>query len=219
MSEISELLLFLNMLGGTGLYEYLKGTIKDYYDDKIVLECRDIGYLITVSSMTLKNLSQDSGQIKIYIHQHVREDEMTLYCFGDKQERKLFRDLISISGVGPKVSIGILSNFTFDKFTSYLSSGDEKAISTAPGIGKKTANRIILELRDKYKNIIAVQSDAGNIISADNLDVKKEAAQALESLGYTYSEGLEMVDKIFEEGMTIEDIIKKALSQSAFATS
>ena len=201
------------------MYEYLKGSIKDFYEDKVVLECGDIGYLITVSAMTLKSLSQDAGQTKIYIHQHIREDEMTLYGFGDKQERKLFRDLISISGIGPKVSTGILSSFTFDKFASYLSTGDEKAISTAPGIGKKTANRIILELKDKYKNIIPTHGDSNDVISTTTTEIRKEAAQALESLGYSYSEGLDMVDRIFIDGMTIEDIIKKALSSSAFATS
>ncbi|NTW72092.1 MAG: Holliday junction branch migration protein RuvA [Eubacteriaceae bacterium] len=193
------------------MYEYLIGHIEDVYEDKIVLDCKDIGYLIAVSSNTLSNLTGNNDKVKVYIHQHIREDEMSLYGFHDKQERALFRDLISISGIGPRVSLGILSTFSINDFMRCLSSSDEKAISSAPGIGKKTANRLILELRDKYKNFIPVSGEESSCFGEDSIDLRKDAAEALLSLGYGYAEAMSMVDSIYSSGMSIEDIIKKSL--------
>ncbi|MBF7095896.1 Holliday junction branch migration protein RuvA [Alkalibacter mobilis] len=197
------------------MYEYIIGSIAGADEDRLIVECKEIGYSILVSSQTLAKLTKDKEKVKIYIHQHIREDEMTLYGFWSKEERKLFRDLISVSGVGPKVSLGVLSTFSMDQFIQHISSSDEKAISSAPGIGKKTANRLILELKDKYKNF-NFTSDVSMPSNPFMTDKLKEASEALESLGFPYTEALAMVNKVFDENKPIEDLIKMALKASKF---
>jgi Holliday junction DNA helicase RuvA len=195
------------------LYEYIIGTITDYSEDRLILEANHIGYRILVSASTLSDLQGVKDLVKVYIHQYVREDEISLFGFGSKEERRLFRDLISITGIGPKAAMGILSSFTLDQFIGYLNTSDEKAISTAPGIGKKTANRLILELKDKYKHHLSTSE--GVSVSAMVNTIAKDAVEALESLGYNYGEALQMVEFVYTEGMTLETIIKKALAVRA----
>lgn len=192
------------------MYEYFIGTITDYFEDHLIIEVGHIGYSIQVSATTLADMQSVKDQVKIYIHQHVREDGITLFGFGFKDERRLFRDLISISGIGPKVAMGILSSFTLDQFVGYLHASDEKAISTAPGIGKKTANRLILELKDKYKQHLSTGADTLHV--AGTTATSKDAVEALEALGYSYSEALQMVEFIYVDGMSLEDVIKRALA-------
>lgn len=192
------------------MYEYFIGTITDYFEDHLILEVGHIGYSIQVSATTLSEMQSVKDKVKIYIHQHVREDGISLFGFGAKDERRLFRDLISISGIGPKVAMGVLSSFTLDQFIGYLHASDEKAISSAPGIGKKTANRLILELKDKYKQHISTGADTFS--AAGTTSTAKDAVEALESLGYSYSEGMQMVEFIYVDGMSLEDVIKRALA-------
>lgn len=191
------------------MYEYIIGNITDYSQDHLILEAGHIGYSIQVSATTLSDMQSVKEKVKIYIHQHVREDEISLFGFGSKDERRLFRDLIAISGIGPKAAMGILSSFTLDQFIGYLQSSDEKAISTAPGIGKKTANRLILELKDKYKSHLAGGGSA--MTAPGSASAAKEAVEALEALGYGYNEALQMVEFIYVDGMEVEEVIKKAL--------
>lgn len=194
------------------LYEYIKGKVTDTYEDKLVLECNGIGYAIFISANALANLVSKEDETILYIHENIREDEMSLYGFSDKTEREIFRMLLSISGIGPKVSIGILSKFTVDELIKYISIGDEKALSSAPGIGKKTANRIILELKDKFKNYV------GNIKSEVNSKellvsgIRDDAIDALMSLGYTYNESDSLISRVYKEDMKLEDLLKQALS-------
>lgn len=195
------------------MYEYIIGNITDFTEDRLVLETNHIGYSILVPVTTLANMQGVKDKVKIYIHQHVREDEISLYGFGSKEERRLFRDLIGISGIGPKAAMGILSSFTLDQFIGYLNASDEKAISTAPGIGKKTANRLILELKDKYKHHLSTSD--GNTGSSATASTAKEAVEALEALGYSYSEALQMVEFVYIDGMELQDVIKKALAVRA----
>ncbi|QSX08785.1 Holliday junction branch migration protein RuvA [Alkalibacter rhizosphaerae] len=195
------------------MYEYIIGNITDFTEDRLVLETNHIGYSILVPVTTLANMQGVKDKVKIYIHQHVREDEISLYGFGSKEERRLFRDLIGISGIGPKAAMGILSSFTLDQFIGYLNASDEKAISTAPGIGKKTANRLILELKDKYKHHLSTSD--GNTGSSATASTAKEAVEALEALAYSYSEALQMVEFVYIDGMELQDVIKKALAVRA----
>lgn len=195
------------------MYEYIIGTITDYSEDRLVLETNHIGYSILVSATTLADMQGLKDLVKLFIHQHVREDELSLYGFGSKEERRLFRDLISISGIGPKAAMGILSSFTLDQFIGYLTTSDEKAIATAPGIGKKTANRLILELKDKYKNHLPTSQ--GVSLPASGNSLMKDGVEALESLGYSYVEALQMVEFVYTDGMDLQDIIKKALAVRA----
>lgn len=195
------------------MYEYIIGTLTDYSEDRLVLETNHIGYSIQVSASTLANLQGTKDLVKLFIHQHVREDEIALFGFASKEERRLFRDLIGISGIGPKAAMGILSGFTLDQFLGYLAASDEKAIATAPGIGKKTANRLILELKDKYKNHRVTTEWVSRPAGNDRL--MKDGVEALEALGYSYTEALQMVEFVYIDGMELQDIIKKALAVRA----
>ncbi|HCX63903.1 MAG TPA: Holliday junction branch migration protein RuvA [Eubacteriaceae bacterium] len=200
------------------VYEYIKGYIQKIQDDKLILECKEIGYVLTISANTQMKLPKENEKAKVYVYQHVREDELTLYGFCDVSERDFFKDLISISGIGPKVAIGILSQFRFEQFAEYVIEKNEKAISQAPGIGKKTANRIILELGDKYKKLELVLGSTREDQVAGIPDGKnaQEAVEALVSLGYRPSEGEKLIASIENlEELSVEEIIKQALVKAS----
>ncbi len=194
------------------MYEYIKGQVVDIYDDKVILECNGIGYAVFISVNTMTDLSNGSDHAQLYVHEHIREDEMSFYGFADKNERQIFKDLISVSGIGPKVALGILSKFRGNELIKYISLGDEKALSTAPGVGKKTANRMILELKDKFSKMAIV--DEYDEIDAPLVDngIREDAIAALMSLGYDYHQGAQLVGKVYKEDMTLEELIKRALS-------
>lgn len=194
------------------MYEYIKGQVVDIYDDKVILECNGIGYAIFISINTMSDLSNGSDNAQLYIHEHIREDEMSFYGFSNRNERQIFKDLISVSGIGPKVALGILSKFRVDELLKYISLGDEKALSTAPGVGKKTANRMILELQDKFSKLAIIdQHHETDYIPIEN-GIREDAIAALMSLGYDYHQGAKLVEKVYKEGMNLEELIKKALS-------
>lgn len=197
---------------GFFLYEYIKGQVVDIYDDKVILECNGIGYAIFISVNTMTDLSNGSDSAQIYIYEHIREDELSLYGFSDKNERQIFKDLMSVSGIGPKVALGILSKFRGNELIKYISLGDEKALSTAPGVGKKTANRMILELKDKFSKMAII--DQYNEVDVPPVEdgIREDAIAALMSLGYDYHQGAQLVGKVYKENMTLEELIKKALS-------
>ncbi|MPW27053.1 Holliday junction branch migration protein RuvA [Alkalibaculum sp. M08DMB] len=194
------------------MYEYIKGHIADIYDDKVILECNGIGYAVFISLNTLGNISKEDEFTKLYIHEHIREDEISFYGFNQKDEREIFKDLLSISGIGPKVSLGMLSKFKINEILKYIAMGDEKALSSAPGIGKKTANRIILELKDKFKNLSILEDTTISSNDKVNNDVKDDAVAALMTLGYNYNESTQLIDKVYKQDMGVEDLIKKSLT-------
>ncbi|MFZ7119833.1 MAG: Holliday junction branch migration protein RuvA [Eubacteriaceae bacterium] len=198
------------------MYEYIKGKISDIYEEKVVIECFGIGYLINITMNTLTKIDKSNEEIKLYIHEHIREDEMSFYGFYDKNEREIFRNLISISGIGPKVGLGILSKFQVNELLKYISTGDEKALSSVPGIGKKTANRIILELKDKFKNKFFIDEKKSDLGQKDQFNnVRSEVVEALMSLGYSYNEAMQLIDKVYNPEMNVEELLKHALSRAA----
>lgn len=194
------------------MLEYFSGSLEEINQDSIVIECNSIGYLIYISKQTNSNLPTLKSKMKIYLHQHIRDDEHTLYGFLDKRERILFRQLLNISGIGPKVSLGILSFYSVDNVISSIIKEDTKSLSSVPGIGKKTANRIILELKDKFKDIIISDQVIENKQDSINSKAKIEAIEALSALGFSYSQSTKLVSDIYKEGMTLENIISTALS-------
>lgn len=192
------------------MYSYIKGTIEELYLDHIVIDNNNIGYRINVSSNTLKDL-QLGNMAKIYTKLIVREDDMSLCGFSTKEELEMFELLTSVSKIGPKVGLGILSFASPRQLGAYIVSEDIAKMSKAPGVGKKTAERIILELKDKIdkQNIEfepTLLSQAPVAVSQD------EAVDALIALGYSTAEAKEAVDKCKKTGLNIEDIIKKSLS-------
>ena len=192
------------------MYSYIKGTIEELYLDHIVIDNNNIGYRINVSSNTLKDL-QLGNMAKIYTKLIVREDDMSLCGFSTKEELEMFELLTSVSKIGPKVGLGILSFASQRQLGAYIVSEDIAKMSKAPGVGKKTAERIILELKDKIdkQNIEfepTLLSQAPVAVSQD------EAVDALIALGYSTAEAKEAVDKCKKTGLNTEDIIKKSLS-------
>ena len=192
------------------MYSYIKGTVEEIYIDSIVVENNGIGYKINVSSNTIMNL-QVGEATKIYTKLIVREDDMSLCGFVSREELKMFELLTSVSKIGPKVALSILSFASPAQLGAYILSEDIGKLSKAPGVGKKTAERIVLELKDKVdKNNIEFEptllSQKPTLISQD------ESVDALVALGYTLSESKEAVQKCKKDGMNTESIIKKALT-------
>lgn len=189
------------------MFEYLKGTVADIVIDKIVVEVNGIGYRVH-STINSASKVKKGDQIIIYTHLIVREDELSLYGFASLEELSMFQKLISVSKVGPKVASGILSTYTPNKLGAYVLSNDINAISKSPGVGKKTAERIVLELKDKVDK---VNVDYDYTLFNDNNKDENEAVQALVALGYTKVEGEKAVQAVKDTSLATEDIIKNAL--------
>ncbi|HSQ90370.1 Holliday junction branch migration protein RuvA [Romboutsia sp.] len=192
------------------MYSYIKGIIEEIHLDSIVIENNNIGYKINVSSNTIKDL-QMGNMAKIYTKLIVREDDMSLCGFSTKEEMQMFELLTSVSKIGPKVGLGILSFASPGQLGAYILSEDIVKLSKAPGVGKKTAERIVLELKDKVdKNNIEFEP---NLLSQAPIAVSNdEAVDALIALGYSSQEAKEAVDKCKKDGLNTEDIIKKSLT-------
>ena len=195
---------------------YIKGTIAEITPDRLVLENGGIGYEIFVPSSILDSGARQGQELKVYTYLHVREDALQLFGFRSRDELQVYRLLLGISGIGPKAAIGILSAMSVDTLRFAVLSDDAAAIVKAPGIGKKTAQKLILELKDKFsleeafeKKLAANQQSAAEQI---NEDAASEAVQALVALGYSGTEALQAVKKV--EGaadMDTEAVLKAAL--------
>ena len=191
------------------MISYIKGVIDTVEHDKVVIENNNMGYNVLMSQSATEVLGQGE-EIKIYTYLHVKEDAMQLFGFLSKNELEMFKKLISVSGVGPKGGLAILSALPENNLQMAIISGDAKAISKAQGIGAKTAQRIIIELKDKIdlEEMLEVSSEA---ISSDN-SIQSDAIDALIALGYSKTESFNAVKKIsVDENMDVEDILKLAL--------
>ena len=192
------------------MYEYIIGNLNDQSSDYVVVECQQIGYKIRVSSHTLNDLPKTKEEVRLFIHQVIRDDEVSLYGFISSSDRELFRTLIGISGIGPKVANGILSQFTRNDLITHILNNDPKSIAKAPGIGVKTANRIILELKDRFKDHVPDDT----IAALELNDLSNEAVDGLVGLGFNYSEASAMIKKIYTPDMPLEELIAQALRGS-----
>lgn len=162
-----------------------------------------------------KNFGELGDKVKIYTHYHVREDSISLYGFLTNEELKMFELLIQVSGIGAKTAIVMLSNITPSEFAIAVISNDIKTLTKIPGVGTKSAQRIVLELKDKLKSEDAISNDQVKESSKDSLDNEKadEAIQALQILGYNKIEIKKVIEKINIKDLSIEEIIKQALKQ------
>lgn len=203
------------------MYAYIKGELAETGLDYIVVENNGIGYKLFVSGQTLEYLPPNGEDVKIYTYLHVREEAFTLFGFLDKDDLNMFEMLLSVSGIGPKGALGIQSVLSADDLRFAILSGDSKAISKAPGIGAKTAQRVILDLKDKMSLEDAFEQKSAHIAtkSVANMQnsVKNDAIMALTALGYSSTESLKAVSKVeITEDMSVEDVLKLALKQMAF---
>lgn len=197
------------------MYAYIKGEIVDISEDNVVLECHDIGYNIKVPFSVIQQLPGIGSQVRIYTYTCVREDAFILYGFLTKDDLWIFKKLITVNGIGPKGALGILSVMSADDLRFAIIAGDSKTISKAPGIGAKSAERIILDLKDKI-TLEPDRIDQNDTIatSADsvNSDARNEAIEAMTALGYSPSEALKAVKQItVTDDMDAGAILKAAL--------
>jgi Holliday junction DNA helicase RuvA len=179
----------------------------------IVVECGGVGFRCAASVFTVQQLPQLGEQVTVFTHLAVREDAMDLFAFGDQEELLCFKRLISVSGVGPKVALAILSDIPPAKFNLYVVSGDVKAITKANGVGPKLAQRIVLELKDKVELDGASAADLpGGVGVPSSGGAQGEAISALVALGYTQAEAATAVAHL-DPALSVEDMIRGALRQ------
>lgn len=201
------------------MFYYING-ILEYRDHAVcVLDCGGVGYKLTVSLITSESLVNKVGQkVKLYTYLAVREDGIELFGFGSNEERACFNQLISVSGVGPKAAMNILSTLSPDKFSLAVCTEDIKAISKSPGIGSKTAARIVLELKDKISKDMMGALTSSNVQKAVNVPVNSnltEATEALMVLGYDKNTVLNAIRGIDTQTSDVGEIIKAALKKLA----
>lgn len=193
------------------MYEYIKGNYVGINKDYIIVENNGIGYKIFTSGVTMSSIPKPGEEIMLYLEQIVREDFLGLYGFDSKEELELFKLLLTVSGVGPKAALSLLSISRVNNLKYAILTGDEKHICRGIGIGKKTAARIILELKDKLKSDELLNEPQNTDISTnENIMVLSEALSALLALGYSEKEA-ESVLKNLDKNESIENIIKAAL--------
>ena len=205
------------------MYSYIKGELVEIAKDLIVVEANNIGYNIHVPGQVLSYLPERGSEVKIYTYLYIREDAMMLYGFLTRDDLNVFKLLLGVSGIGPKGALAILSVMTTDDLRFAVLGDDEKTIAKAPGIGAKTAKRLILELKDKLKLEDAFESalehngESGSAPGEGTNAVKNEAVQALTALGYSSSEALKALQNVeITDGMDVETVLKQALKQMAF---
>ena len=201
---------------------FLRGIIEDIAQDYVVLDVGGVGYRVYASLDTLSRLPQAGGEVKLHTYMQVREDDVSLYGFLSKESLRLFQQIISVSGIGPKGGLSVLSVLTPEAFRFAVASGDVKAISKAPGIGKRTAERLILELKDKISPEEALaglgkgsgtDGDGAPYASGEGgeTSVMREVIEALVALGYTSAEAAKAIKSAeITEGMDTQEIMQRA---------
>lgn len=196
------------------MYAYIKGEIVEITEDNVVLECNNIGYNIKVPFSVIQSLPGIGEDVKIYTYTCVREDAFILYGFLTKDDLWIFKKLITVNGIGPKGALGILSAMSADDLRFAIIAGDSKAIAKAPGIGAKSAERIILDLKDKID--LEPMMTKEPVVSTGQLlnsDAKNEAIEAMTALGYSASEAVKAVKQLaitddMDSGMILKEALK-----------
>ena len=191
---------------------FIKGILRDKDYDNITVECGGVGFNIMVTNSCMANLPGLDEEVKIYTYLHVREDEMSLYGFESPEEKKLFLQLITVSGVGSKTAIGILSAERMSAIINSIINEDTSVIANCKGIGKKTAERIILELKDKIKPFdYIIPND--NLFNAmqENSKALEDALIVLTSLGLSKNDATKKAKEVMTKHDTAEQIVAKVL--------
>lgn len=195
------------------MYAYINGKIADKANNYVVIDAGGVGYKIYMSPNVIEKLPDVGEMQKIHTYYYVREDNISLYGFLSNEELRMFELLLSVSGIGAKLAIQILSVITPSSFALAVISNDVSKIVNIPGIGKKTAARIILELKDKLKTEQTVATKNEKVVQAIYEDEKHlEAITALQVLGYTRKEIEKAFEKLELQNLSVEEIIKKALT-------
>lgn len=198
------------------MISYIRGIVDEVEEGSLIIERGGMGFQVFVPGGLLDGQLRKGTEVKVYTYLHVKEDAMQLYGFLSRDDLRVFRLLLNVNGIGPKAALGILSGITADELRFAVLSDDTAALSKAPGIGKKTAQKVILELKDKFSLEDAFEqklSNTGAYNSAEDIkDVARDAVQALVALGYSNSEALQAVRKVEpREDIDTEAMLKAAL--------
>ncbi len=195
------------------MYAYIKGKIVEKSNNYVIIENNGIGYRIFMSATAIDKIQEENEDIKIYTYYQVREDNISLYGFLQKEELRMFELLLSVSGVGAKSAIAMLSSILPSEFAMAIIQNDTSKLTKIQGVGAKTAARIVLELKDKLKTEEAISKADESIQKAIKNDEEiEEAIQALQILGYNKKEIEKAFEKLELAGLSTQDIIKKALA-------
>lgn len=197
------------------MYAYIKGEIADISEDVLVLECNNVGYNIRIPLSVAQRLPGIGAFVKIYTYTSVREDAFQLFGFLSKDDLEIYKKLIAVNGIGPKGALSILSAMSADDLRMAIVSGNAKAIAKAPGVGNKSAERIILELKDKIALRLSYGDDAdfgSETYASQDSAAKNEAIEALVALGYSPSDAIKAIKQLeISDDMDSGAILKLAL--------
>jgi Holliday junction DNA helicase RuvA len=200
---------------------FLRGNLVQKQPPMLLIDVNGVGYEVEAPMSSFYQLESATEEVTILTHMHVREDAMLLFGFATESERVLFKTLIKVNGVGAKMALGVLSAMSVQEFCSNVDSGDIAALTRIPGVGKKTAERLQIEMRDRLKPIVESgvlgyeptneSSTASAQQTVTMTSIQHSACDALIALGYKQNQAEKMVNAAFEEGLTLESIIKRAL--------
>jgi len=193
----------------------LRGTLAEKQPPHLLLDVNGVGYELEVPMTTLYRLPAVGEQVTLHAHLVVREDAHLLYGFFEKRERELFRELIRLNGVGPKLALALMSGLEVDELVRCVQAQDTAALVKVPGVGKKTAERLLVELKDRFKAWESIPSIAPLVVEPQLAQAvssaENDAVSALISLGYKPQEASRAVAAVKEDGMSSEDLIRRAL--------
>jgi Holliday junction DNA helicase RuvA len=202
------------------MISYIRGELVAIEEDKIIVDVNGVGFSIFMPAQSMNLLPQTGEEVKIHTYMNVREDAMQLYGFLTRDDLKVFKLVIGVSGIGPKGGLSILSKLSADELRFAVMAHDVKSISSAPGIGKKTAEKLIIELKDKLSiEDVLTREESETVTSLGHASnqIQAEAVQALVALGYSNAEALKAVKKVsVTEDMSVEAILKQALKNIMF---
>lgn len=198
------------------MISYVRGELVAIEEDKVILDVNGVGFGIYMPAQAMSMLPPLGEEIRLHTYMNVREDAMQLFGFLTKDDLKVFKLLIGVSGIGPKGGLSILSQLSPDDLRFAVMANDAKTISSAPGIGKKTAEKLIIELKDKLsiEDVLnkAVENETATTVTNAGNEIQAEAVQALVALGYGSTESMKAVKKVLlDEDTTVEDVLKQAL--------
>jgi Holliday junction DNA helicase RuvA len=195
----------------------LTGTLKHKSPTEVLLDVNGVGYSVIIPFSTYERLGDPGSHITLVTYLHVREDALVLFGFFTEEERFLFKLLISVNGIGPKIAQGILSGISVVDLRRHIAKGNHAALTAIPGVGKKTAERLVIELRDKIGKI--EPGTAGEGVTEDGGELRQEALLALTSLGYNRQQAEKAIRLVLQEVKegkpSLQDLIKKALRVAA----
>ena len=192
----------------------LTGILAEKQPPDLLVDVHGVGYEVQAPLSTFDGLPPVGEKVSLHTHLAVREDGQNLYGFASGRERELFRALIRVSGVGPKLALTLLSGMRVDEFTSCLEQQDIPRLTRVPGVGRKTAERLVVEMHDRVKGLGGAKPAATRGDTADAADASSEAISALIALGYKQTEASRLVEKANEPGLASEELIRRALQKT-----